>query len=178
MIGHNPALRMSLPLCKLDRPSWDLLSRLCILSLNTACGRVTVFTGSAALGAVMSWADWYRLIFLPETRLWDSCYSRRLCLASPVLEFLFSHLLRKLLSLLASSFCSILNLPERFIIAGTQRQNMNSVSVHSHPLGKENPLGMSSEKCFLDISHSFCTYLKKINSKDIPQFENKLDFCQ
>lgn len=57
MIGHNPALRMSLPLSKLDRPSWDLLSRLCILSLNTACGGVTVFTGSAALGAVVSWVD-------------------------------------------------------------------------------------------------------------------------
>lgn len=55
---------------------------------------------------------------------------------------------------------------------------MNSVSVHSHPLGKENPLGLSSEKCCLDISHSFYTYLKKINSKDIPQFENKLDFYQ
>ena len=55
---------------------------------------------------------------------------------------------------------------------------MNSLSVHSHPLGKENPLGMSYEKCCLDISHSLYTYLKKINSKDIPQFENKLDFCQ
>ena len=55
---------------------------------------------------------------------------------------------------------------------------MNSLSVHSHPLGKENPLGMSYEKCCLDISHSLYTYLEKIYSKDIPQFENKLDFCQ